>query len=48
MLFDLKFQVFQRSAAARHSFARRTGYQNGRPGYLKTPVQERFAFGAVV
>ena len=24
----------QRSAAARHSFARRTGYPNGRPGYV--------------
>jgi hypothetical protein len=24
----------QRSAAARHAFARRTGYPNGRPGYV--------------
>lgn len=24
----------QRSAAARHSFARQTGYPNGRPGYV--------------
>ena len=24
----------QRSAAARHSFARKTGYPNGRPGYV--------------
>jgi len=36
----------QRSAAARHSFARQTGYPNGRPGYVIDHIKPLACGGA--
>jgi hypothetical protein len=42
---DAKGQI-QRSAAARHAFARQTGYPNGRPGYVIDHIKPLACGGA--